>query len=154
MELWYEPTEIIRRFKELNPDIRAYATAWYGRNKEKQVKRAAEWHNSHLQARKLHRARWSKSPNGRASKHARRVRRNYRLNGAHFTGAEWQEKLELFQYRCAYCKRKVKKLTVDHIIPLALNGSNTIDNVVPACLRCNTHKSIAYWPVQSTLPLS
>lgn len=32
------------------------------------------------------------------------------------------------------------KATVDHVVPLALNGSDTIDDVVMACYRCNQIK--------------
>ena len=33
-----------------------------------------------------------------------------------------------------------KKLTVDHIVPVSLGGKNTIDNLQPLCLTCNSKK--------------
>ena len=34
--------------------------------------------------------------------------------------------------------------TADHVIPRALDGPDTIDNLRPACLPCNQHKSNRY----------
>lgn len=33
-------------------------------------------------------------------------------------------------------------LQVDHRIPLALGGTNTIENILPACPRCNARKHL------------
>jgi 5-methylcytosine-specific restriction endonuclease McrA len=56
---------------------------------------------------------------------------------------------------CEYCKRVVVKYgrpthviknldnacSVDHVIPLARGGTNTLDNLVIACVRCNNEKN-------------
>ena len=43
---------------------------------------------------------------------------------------------------CDYCGKETppKKLTMDHIVPLARGGRSTKGNVVPACKECNTRK--------------
>lgn len=43
---------------------------------------------------------------------------------------------------CAYCGKNIslKKVTMDHVIPKSLGGSNTIDNLLPACKVCNSKK--------------
>ncbi|MCC7292622.1 MAG: HNH endonuclease [Phycisphaerales bacterium] len=43
---------------------------------------------------------------------------------------------------CQYCGRKfhTKDLSLDHVIPRSRGGSNTWENIVCACLRCNVHK--------------
>ncbi len=47
---------------------------------------------------------------------------------------------------CAYCDRPFgsdggfRRPTLDHVVPLALGGSNTKDNKVAACAECNTQK--------------
>ena len=49
---------------------------------------------------------------------------------------------------CTYCNRFVQKypcnkpfsLTVDHKISLKYGGSNSVDNLVVACLECNVKK--------------
>ena len=45
---------------------------------------------------------------------------------------------------CYYCGKKFppKKLTLDHIVPLARGGKTTPGNVVPACLSCNKNKGV------------
>jgi 5-methylcytosine-specific restriction endonuclease McrA len=46
-------------------------------------------------------------------------------------------------YACVYCGKKPKKperLTLDHVQPRALGGSNEAGNLVSACSRCNAAK--------------
>lgn len=43
-------------------------------------------------------------------------------------------------HRCAYCGRATPPLTVDHILPRSRNGSDTWENLVAACVRCNNRK--------------
>ncbi|MGM0454271.1 MAG: HNH endonuclease [Thermodesulfobacteriota bacterium] len=49
---------------------------------------------------------------------------------------------------CYYCGRAVspKKLTMDHIVPIARGGKSNKGNVVACCKDCNTRK-------QSMLPM-
>ena len=49
-------------------------------------------------------------------------------------------KKQEFNYRCAYCGRKGIELTKDHIVPLTNGGTDSIDNIVPACEYCNKSK--------------
>lgn len=44
-------------------------------------------------------------------------------------------------YRCFYCKTDEKKLTVDHVIPVALGGTDDPTNLVAACGTCNGGKT-------------
>lgn len=43
-------------------------------------------------------------------------------------------------YKCAYCGRSDLMLTVDHIIPKARGGSDSWENLVTACTKCNNIK--------------
>ena len=43
-------------------------------------------------------------------------------------------------HRCQYCGTKRGAMTIDHIIPKKLNGSDTWDNMTCACVRCNNKK--------------
>lgn len=48
--------------------------------------------------------------------------------------------MNYWHYRCAYCGRMYRKLTLDHIIPKQEGGTNAATNLVPACEKCNTLK--------------
>jgi 5-methylcytosine-specific restriction endonuclease McrA len=56
------------------------------------------------------------------------------------TAKQWYKIKEEYNYLCAYCNQK-KPLAMDHIIPLAKGGRHDIDNIVPVCGSCNSHKS-------------
>lgn len=47
-----------------------------------------------------------------------------------------------FDGRCAYCGHEItqQQMQVDHIYPKALNGSNGMENLNPACHMCNNYK--------------
>ncbi len=54
--------------------------------------------------------------------------------------------LERDDYTCQYCGGYGD--TVDHVVPLAANGETTKDNLVAACLPCNSSKRdrpVAEW---------
>jgi hypothetical protein len=45
-------------------------------------------------------------------------------------------------YQCRYCKKQLTRFTatLDHVTPVAENGDNSFDNLVTACLNCNSRK--------------
>ena len=49
------------------------------------------------------------------------------------------ERVALFENECAYCG-DTQKITIDHVIPLSQHGLDNANNVVPACVRCNSSK--------------
>lgn len=53
------------------------------------------------------------------------------------------EVLRRDNYSCRYCGRSAPevKLTVDHVVPVALGGSDEPSNLVAACADCNAGKS-------------
>ena len=44
--------------------------------------------------------------------------------------------------RCVYCGKECaqEELTLDHVTPIALGGTNCHSNLVTACMSCNTSK--------------
>ena len=46
--------------------------------------------------------------------------------------------LDLFEGRCAYCPEAAE--TWDHVVPVSKGGETTPDNILPACIRCNSSK--------------
>lgn len=59
---------------------------------------------------------------------------------ATLTLEQWQAIIRAYQGRCAYCGRKIRKLTQDHVVPVSLGGSYTPSNIIPSCLSCNSSK--------------
>lgn len=66
--------------------------------------------------------------------------------------AQWREILVIWKRSCAYCGKKPKRLTQDHITPLSKGGSHTVSNVVPACWSCNSGKGNRP-PIRAVQPL-
>ena len=50
---------------------------------------------------------------------------------------------EAFGCKCAYCGEHADSL--DHVIPRHRGGQTVIENLVPACLRCNGSKGAIEW---------
>ena len=53
-------------------------------------------------------------------------------------------RLEIFRrdhFACQYCGKRVKQLTLDHVIPRYRGGQHTWENVVSACIPCNRRKA-------------
>lgn len=71
-----------------------------------------------------------------------RYRAHKRGNGGTYTAQQWTELIERYGHQCLKCLRREPeiKLTVDHVIPVSLGGSNDISNIQPLCLSCNTSK--------------
>jgi 5-methylcytosine-specific restriction endonuclease McrA len=87
-------------------------------------------------------------------KRARQRAQAYGYSGPHFTGAEWLALLEFYGRACLACGAG-EDLSVDHIVPLSLGGSNAITNVQPLCETCNNVKGARvrdYRPVEVDLP--
>lgn len=55
-------------------------------------------------------------------------------------------------HRCQYCGTKRGSMTIDHVIPKKRNGSDTWDNMVCACVRCNNRKGDRS-PEQAGMPM-
>lgn len=53
------------------------------------------------------------------------------------------EVLRRDNYTCRYCRSTDGELTIDHVTPVALGGSDKPDNLVACCKDCNAGKSSA-----------
>jgi len=57
-------------------------------------------------------------------------------------------------YTCQYCGQRPSRseMTIDHVMPRIRGGTTTWENVVCACLRCNTRKG-SRTPEEAHMPL-
>ena len=119
--------EAMRRWRRAHPDAhRQENRSYYARHREERLEQSAVYH--------------------RANPHVGRARGlNYRARKlaalGSFTPAEWLALVERYRGRCAYCGA-IGTLEADHRIPLARGGTNDIDNILPACRRCNAKKRL------------
>lgn len=72
--------------------------------------------------------------------HARRARKL--ANGGSHTVQEWEQCKAYFDYQCLMCGQREPaiKLTKDHVIPIAIGGTDAIENIQPLCQKCNSSK--------------
>lgn len=75
-----------------------------------------------------------------AHRHTRKARKLG--NGGTFTAMQWRMVKARYNYTCLRCgKREPEiKLSPDHVVPLAMGGANSIDNIQPLCVSCNCRK--------------
>ena len=121
--------EAMRRWRARNPELRRarnreYKRTAYERRGAEINALNASWLAAHPEVRR------AKDQGYRARKRA--------ADGS-FTGTEWLALVESFGGRCAYCGA-LGALEADHRTPLSRGGSNRIENILPACRRCNGRK--------------
>lgn len=56
---------------------------------------------------------------------------------------EWIALCARYQWRCVACGLP-RPLVIDHVYPLKLGGSNSIENIQPLCQFCNGNKGATY----------
>jgi len=57
-----------------------------------------------------------------------------------------ENRLKIFErdkYICHYCKKQLTRFsaTLDHILPVSKGGDNSFDNLITACLQCNSQRT-------------
>lgn len=83
--------------------------------------------------------RWrAKNPDARASFCAARRAKKKAVGGT-FTRSEWAALKEKYGHVCLRC-RESKPLSIDHVIPIDLDGRHSIENIQPLCIQCNSAK--------------
>ena len=115
----------MRRWRARHPEEhRVENAAYYARHAERLKHRIADYHRANPAV-------------VRAKSHRHRALR--RGAEGSFTPDEWIALLESHGRRCAYCRGE-GPLEPDHRVALSRGGSNRIENILPACRRCNARK--------------
>jgi len=131
---------------------RANVAAWRDANPERNLEAQRRWYAANRDRVREYRRQYRE-----ANRDAIRTANNKRKamhRGAEvndLTGAEWTTIKAAYGQRCAYCHIKPKRLTQDHVIPLAKGGHHTASNVVPACQPCNSRKGDRAAPIYQPL---
>lgn len=140
------------------------------RDCEREYRKRLDWDRKNRDRRRvLDRARWAKRKSSQVAYRAANADRYRELDGQRYerdkpkrlelarthskqrrarlrgcagsvSKSQWDEILEMFDRRCAFCLSKLEKPTLDHFTPLSRGGDHSPENVVPACDRCNKRK--------------
>jgi len=140
----------------LKPEIkeknRIAVKKWRLKNPGKTTERVREWRINNPEESKENRRKWAKeNPEKNRISHKNNQVKRRKCVGK-FSLSEWEEKKKEFNYTCPACLKKEPaiKLSIDHIYPLVLGGTNYINNIQPLCMPCNSRKNnkfIKYKPV-------
>lgn len=125
--------------------IRIKNKEWSIKNHEKRKEQLKAWRKKNTPRYKETYTAWRKNnyPQYYATQKATAdKRRAAKLHAPinNFTRAQWETIKIHYHFRCVYCGKKPKRLTMDHITPLSKGGSHTYSNIVPACTSCNSKK--------------
>ena len=132
--------EYLKEYRQ-SPKRKAAAAAYYAANSDKLKAASVLWRALNPEKFKTQIADWNN-----ANPEARRVLNNNRRARQIAVGGQLSQglALKLFAWqrgKCACCGLALgKNYHLDHIMPLALNGSNTDDNMQLLTQRCNNQK--------------
>ncbi len=124
--------------KKNNSHIKRYRKVYQAANK----KRISAYYKKYREenANKVNKARaaWKKANPERVNQgfHRRRAKKKLLPHG--LTIPQWQETLDACNHKCVYCGTPWKHR--DHFVPLSKEGGFTVNNILPACVECNTAK--------------
>lgn len=120
---------------------KANGAAWYAANRERANSVNAAWYACNTDKAKANNAAWHK-----ANPEAKRIYRQNRearkrTNGGTLSKGLSAKLFKLQKGKCPCCKQPLGvKFHLDHIVPIALGGSNTDDNIQLLRAFCNIQK--------------
>ncbi len=122
---------------------RKYLTdkTWRENNRDRQRENAKRWRAANPSKTRAADKKWAKN-NPEAAK-AKKIPYRKRARSAlgRVTGADIQALMAIQKGRCAVCNvRLAADVTVDHIMPLKLGGTNERRNIQLCCRSCNSKK--------------
>lgn len=138
--------EKIKAYLEANKDkIKDRCKAYQEANKESLKEYRKEYQEANKEKRKEYNKTYNKTyreanKDKKNIHHRNRRARKRNAEGSH-TAADIQQLLTLQRKKCAVCHTSITKgYHVDHVIPLAMNGSNDKYNLQLLCAPCNISK--------------
>ena len=130
-------------WKKNNPDkCKSYDDAWRAANPEKAIAKASKWQKANPEKAKSIRFNWwAANPSARKIySHNRRAM--VRKAGGTLSKGLFDKLYSLQKGKCACCHADLVKTKahLDHVMPIALGGPNTDDNIQLLCQPCNNQK--------------
>jgi len=137
----------VQKWRDANPEkFKESTTQSKTRNKDKYIPRQKEYYQENKEALKERYARYYQEKKdyhlerAKVGGHKRRAQKT-RAGGTH-TAADVAAILKAQGHRCVYCQADLRKVKrhIDHVMPLALGGSNDKTNIQILCEPCNRSK--------------
>ena len=120
--------------------MRLAAKKNYWDNPQKHREKARNFYRENAEALKAYSREWSKkNPDQVRANQAYRRALKRKAGGRH-TGADVRQLLIHQKGKCAYCRVKLKKYHVDHIVPITKGGTGDRRNLQILCQPCNQAK--------------
>lgn len=148
-EDWYKVSQKQKRevfYSQNKERLNEQARSQYAENRDYYQKRNREWKKNNPE--KVKASARQDNLNHRERKNLNLIRyraRKRNANHVSYTKADIKALLVKTNHQCVYCgyefeanQKRVRQL--DHFIPLSLGGFDTITNLVPACISCNSAK--------------
>jgi hypothetical protein len=143
-----------RRWRKENRQKASAGThRWCLENPERAKAIKNRWRKANAEQAAAAVRRWHKDHPEKSSEFKHRRRAREAGNGGDHTSRQWEDLRMWCGDICLGCRRTEKELNVfglkivrDHIIPIALGGTNNIDNIQPLCHGkggCNNRKGTA-----------
>ena len=128
-------------YREKHPDrYRTRVSKWRAEHLEYHRVSSANWRKIHLEQERARNLVYKRTHRAVINAQTANYAHRKRANGGYFSRAAWEHLKALFGQCCAYCKRRMQRLTIDHIIPISKGGWHVSFNIVPACRSCNSKK--------------
>ena len=128
------------KYRAEHPISRVKAAEYAARWRAKNPTYSSTWYTEHYEAQRDYMAKWRAEHRAEWCAIIANYKHRKRANGGNFSRAAWEHLKALFGHRCAYCGRRMKQLTQDHIVPVSKGGWHCSMNIVPACRSCNSRK--------------
>lgn len=120
---------------------KARSAEWYKNNQERAKAYRSAWLKEHTKEATDRITRWRKANPGAAQAISRTRRAKLMSSTGRHTEHDIKQLIVLQKGKCACCKESIKSnYHVDHIIPLALSGTNDKLNIQLLCPNCNLSK--------------
>jgi 5-methylcytosine-specific restriction endonuclease McrA len=124
-----------------NPEKYSKTRSQYRQNNKEAIKQSdAIWRLTNPGKKRSSDRNWQRNNPEKIAAVGHRRRTAIRGQKEHFTAQEFIDLCEYYQNTCLACGRNDVPMTVDHVVPVVYNGSNTIDNIQPLCKKCNCSK--------------
>lgn len=117
--------EIKKKWRESNPEKQIVATElWNERNKDRCAENRKKWNTENKEYKRI-----------------LTTNRRRKMSSGFITKERVEYLLVKQNGKCPCCKSGLEKFHIDHIMPIALGGSNTDDNIQLLCPSCNLRKN-------------